>query len=542
MDSRREAALAALLDAVARGTVADLGDADPVPDDPVWSAALTVLRHTLSSRWDRAGVLAAGMSTSGSDPEAERLATAVRTWAAAGDPSPTSDEVLADALGDLPDTATALGRFTAHVLVEGLLAHGRLDLAARACTALGEDVWSGLVLVGRVHPFGTMARLCRVRVLAFRGEMAQADSCLAAIRDPEPGAVAALLAGTTCLVRGNQADPADVRRLVAVIDRETPVAVDHLTAGSQMLAAFGLIALGDVNGAARRVLLAGGDDALSRLDVIDRALGLEMLLVLALAADDLDAAQVWAGQLVALAASPIADSTVARALSRVALAEGRAADAVAWAERAVARAREVDRVIEYAEGEIVLNRARIAQRGDGGLAGAVRALEAMVAEAERRGHLAARRAASRELRPIGVRLRPLAGSGWAGLSPREAEVARCVVEGASNREIAERLHVSEHTVRAHVSRVLAAFGVATRAALPSVAGVVRGAEGPRPALTARQAEVACLVADGLSNRAIGERLGVSPRTVEKHVGDILTRWDLPGRTAIAREVRLNDAS
>lgn len=528
-----------LLDAVARGTVADLGDADHLPGDPVWSAGLTVLRHTLAARWDLARTLAADLTApDADDADARRLHRAVGLWAGAGDPTPSSDTWLDGVQSDLPDVGTPLGRSAGHLLVEGLLAHGRLDLAAAVVDELGDDLWGDLVLDGRCHAFGTMARLCQVRMLAFRGELADADKALSLVRPSEAGPMAALLAATTCLVRGNQADPADVRRLVAVIDREAPLAVDHLTAGCQMLAAFGLIALGDVIGAARRVLLAGGDAALSRLDVIDRALGLEMLLSLALAADDLDAAQTWAHHLNPLAASPIADSTVARALSRIALAEGHPDGAVAWGERAVARAREVDRVIEYTEGEIVLNRARIARRGNGGLVSAVRSLEAMVAEAERRGHRAARRSASRELRPIGVRLRPMAGSGWAGLSAREAEVARCVAEGASNREIATRLHVSEHTVRAHVSRVLAAFGVATRAALPAVAGVVPGATGPRPALTARQAEVARLVADGLSNRTISDLLGVSPRTVEKHVGDILNRWDLPCRTAIAREVSL----
>ncbi|MDO9455187.1 LuxR family transcriptional regulator [Nocardioides sp.] len=540
--TRREAALSGLLDRVVASTVVQGTPAEgtwpgEASSDPVWDAALEALRHTFASRWDSARTLASALPAPDADDDAARwLHRGVVVWAAAGDPAPTSDLALVPVLDDLPDVTTPLGRFAAHLLVEGVLAHARLDLAAALVEALGDGLWTWLVLDGRAHPFGAMVQLCRVRVLAFRGELAAADAVLTTVPPAPPGAIAALLAATACLVRGNQADPADVRRLVAVVDRNAPVAVDHLTAGSQMLASFGLIALGDVIEAARRVLLAGGDAGLTHLDVVDRALGLEMLVVLALAADDLDAAWAWADQAVPLLSSPIADSTVARLLSRLALAEDRVDDAVAWGERAVARARQVDRVIEYAEGEIVLNRARILQRGEGGLVAAVRALEAMVASAEERGHRAARRSASRELRPIGVRLRPLAGSGWAGLSTREAEVARLVAEGSSNREIATRLHVSEHTVRAHVSRVLAAFGVATRAALPAVVGVAPGEAGSRPALTPRQAEVAQLVADGLSNRTISDRLGLSPRTVEKHVGDILMRWDLAGRTAIAREV------
>ncbi|WP_148616060.1 helix-turn-helix domain-containing protein [Nocardioides rubriscoriae] len=536
---QRERDLAATLDAVLAGGAADLPPDErsgPSHLDPHWSESLALLRLTLAGCWREAVAAAAALPDVTLDPAARHLRRAVLTWTAAGDPSPRSTAVLSDALTDLPDPTHALGRFAGHMLVEGLLAHARLDLAAAAIDALGPDLWRPLVLGGRVHAWTAMASLCRVRVLAFRGRVAEADAALRALPDPPAGVLTALHAGTTCLVRGNQLAVADVRRLVAEVRLQAPVAVDHLSAGAQMLAAFGLVATGDVEEAARCVLLAGGDEALTRLDVIDRALGLEMLVVLALAAGDLDAAGAWADQATGLLASPIADSTVARLLSRHAFAEGRADDAVVWGERAVARAREVDRVIEEAEGEIVLGRARILRRGDGGLVEAVRALEAMVAAAERRGHRSARSAAARELRPVGLRLRPLAGSGWAGLSPREAEVARLVVEGASNREVAARLHVSEHTVRAHVSRVLAAFGVATRAALPAVAGLEGGRAGPRPALTPRQAEVAQLVADGLGNRAISERLGLSPRTVEKHVGDILLRWDLSGRTAIAREV------
>ena len=56
-----------------------------------------------------------------------------------------------------------------------------------------------------------------------------------------------------------------------------------------------------------------------------------------------------------------------------------------------------------------------------------------------------------------------------GLSPRETEVLGVLTEGRTNREIAERLFISERTVAVHVGKILAKLGVAGRVEAATVA-------------------------------------------------------------------------
>ncbi len=54
----------------------------------------------------------------------------------------------------------------------------------------------------------------------------------------------------------------------------------------------------------------------------------------------------------------------------------------------------------------------------------------------------------------------------------------------------------------------------------------RRRQDPLAALTEREKEVLGLVAEGLSNSGIAERLVIGPRTVEVHVAQLLTRLGL----------------
>jgi NarL family two-component system response regulator LiaR len=49
-----------------------------------------------------------------------------------------------------------------------------------------------------------------------------------------------------------------------------------------------------------------------------------------------------------------------------------------------------------------------------------------------------------------------------GITPRELEILELIAEGLSNREIAERVHVSENTVKTHSSRVFDKLGARRR--------------------------------------------------------------------------------
>jgi DNA-binding CsgD family transcriptional regulator len=59
-------------------------------------------------------------------------------------------------------------------------------------------------------------------------------------------------------------------------------------------------------------------------------------------------------------------------------------------------------------------------------------------------------------------MRLLDSRGQAILSKREQEVVACVAEGLSNREIASRLKLTEHTVKNYLFRIFDKLGVSSR--------------------------------------------------------------------------------
>jgi DNA-binding NarL/FixJ family response regulator len=61
-------------------------------------------------------------------------------------------------------------------------------------------------------------------------------------------------------------------------------------------------------------------------------------------------------------------------------------------------------------------------------------------------------------------------------------------------------------------------------------------------LTSREREVRTLVELGMRDKQIADRLGISAKTVEKHVGALLRKTGAPNRTSLARWTDLSDAT
>ena len=87
--------------------------------------------------------------------------------------------------------------------------------------------------------------------------------------------------------------------------------------------------------------------------------------------------------------------------------------------------------------------------------------------------LGARRDADRtraQLRDLGVRVRTTSTAqrpptGWDALTPAEQNVARLAGEGLTNRQVADRLYLSPHTVTTHLRHIFTKLGIRSRVEL-----------------------------------------------------------------------------
>lgn len=107
-------------------------------------------------------------------------------------------------------------------------------------------------------------------------------------------------------------------------------------------------------------------------------------------------------------------------------------------------------------------------------------------------------------------------------------------------------YVLKDTTAGELLRAIAEAAAGRRYLSAALAGTVpdpdRGRSGavdagdPYDALTDREREVLQLVAEGLTSRAIAERLGLSPRTVESHRANVMAKLRTPSTAGLVRLV------
>lgn len=500
----------------------------PPATDP-FTLSTSAIAAVWAGEFDAALTLARSASVVADDAEARALTAAAGGLARSGASTQHLTVPLDEALETHSSFRAAIRVPLLCMLAESALSEARVDLAERFLQVMPVPDQ----LFGGSHPFLPFLHAFRARVRLFAGDISAADSEVNAgmalvSSDPERLFLTATLTAIAAAAGRRAQARAGVRSILASDLSPTNAAMS----GVLLLAAYAADVDDDTPTAARAVLRAATSADFARLRTVDRAFALEVLTRVALEEGDLDAAGAWLLRALPLSDHPIGGPTVDRIVSRMALADGDPQTALAAAQRSVDRARERGREFEAAAAELLVGKARIAlsERGE-----AARHFEQVVARTDPAGFAAVRASAARELRAIGRRLPPEAHRGWDVLSPREQQIGLHVAAGLSNAEIATVEYLSEHTVRIHVSRVLHAFGVATRAGVAAaLAGRQPGADDiERPALTRRQQQVVELIAAGATNRAIAEHLGLSESTVEKHVSAVLHRWDLSSRAAIA---------
>lgn len=91
----------------------------------------------------------------------------------------------------------------------------------------------------------------------------------------------------------------------------------------------------------------------------------------------------------------------------------------------------------------------------------------------------------------------------------------------------------DEIVALELFRTALAAALAFRSAIESLQARARATDAAPRRLTPRQRQVAALVELGLTNGQIGARLGLTERTVRKHVGDLFAALECDSRTLIA---------
>jgi DNA-binding CsgD family transcriptional regulator len=270
---------------------------------------------------------------------------------------------------------------------------------------------------------------------------------------PHARAVALGILGCVYVLRG------DVRRARPLVSEAARVAQHIELAAMELLSTWGLAMVDELDGRSERALercwglLERWSRTQERHFVVP---ALRWAATLFSSHSDAAGARACAdglGRIVAQVADLEAVAALAHALGEVSLCEGDAVHAADHFEQACERLAELDLPFERAHSSLRAGTALLAV-GRRDLA-TIRLHEAQRL-AQSLGALPLAAAAARQLATDGQSL--VAGL----LSRREHEVALLLAEGCTNREIAERLVISERTAENHVQRIMNRLGLRSR--------------------------------------------------------------------------------
>ncbi|MBN9176521.1 MAG: hypothetical protein J0I43_04040 [Microbacterium sp.] len=422
---------------------------------------------------------------------------------------------------------------TRYLLAEAALSVAAFDVAEQLIeesglapgqvTAPGEDD-------GRIDGAALTLQLLRARLHAFRGTSGQArDIRDGFMRHGEGVPARALVVLDAIAAYGNAqiGDRRSFERASAEVLLRARGDVNYLSVGSCLYIGWGMRTLGQLQASAALLAAVGGTD-LSRCKLWDRAFAYEIIILAAAQRGDLARAEELLDRATELSGYLVAASAVARSQGAIAAMRGRLDEARAHAIASVELDEALGSHIEALRGR------QLHASLDPDPVRAAAALREIASEADRLGVESVRALAAREWRRLAAAHTGLVGD-LSVLSSREREIAALLAEGHSNPTIARLRFLSLGTVKSHVAEVLAVLGVRSRVEL---AARLAGAPvaGDVADLSPRQLEVARLVAAGRRNAQIADLLGLSERTVEKHVSAILDRLDVTSRAAIAARI------
>lgn len=235
----------------------------------------------------------------------------------------------------------------------------------------------------------------------------------------------------------------------------------ELAALAAWSAAPALLDAGDAARLAELIAPVTSADRLASLAPRTRALLLELRVRVAVARDDGDDArrQLAALQGQAFAQTPLGRAGGCCAAALVALHDDRPANAEALANDAADAAREAPSRLLEIRATVLAGHAQAALAAPD--VAAERFAEAEAA-ARAAGALPLAQEAARQRRALTGERDAWPSAADYGLTVRQLEIARLVASGSTNREVAELLGISDHTVNTHLRAIFRRFGVSRR--------------------------------------------------------------------------------